>query len=211
MKHVMPQYDAMHMSQADRDRANNILYNTTGGKVFSLFEQQMHTILQGVNTYKITPGMNAGSSEADKTLMGAMSNFDAAWSDFKKTFGDDMLPIATKLVQGGNWMLSHLLDSNAKMKDEQAYVNGGGSIWGRLGRMFDWTPGKGGVTAEPKRDAAVASGGGNAPHVTVQNFIDGKEISDHTVRSIVRKTSTRLGSGFYDLNASMPTQLATGH
>jgi hypothetical protein len=105
-----------------------------------------------------------------------------------------------------------LLDlSKQLMKVEQAYVNGGGSVWARMGRMFDWTPGKGGVASEPKRDVAVSSGSSGAPAVTVKNYIDGREISGHTVKSIVLKTSTSLGSGFYDLNASAPTQFTTGH
>jgi hypothetical protein len=56
----------------------------------------------------------------------------------------------------------------------------------------------------------VASGGGGM-NVTVNATMDGTPIHTKVVDTIVRKTSTRLGSGFYDLNASAPTQLATGH
>jgi hypothetical protein len=209
MQHVMPQYDALKLTQAERDRENNILYGNTGARVFSLFEQQMHTILQGVNTYKITPGADKGSKEADATYIGNMEKFDASWSDFKVTFGASALPAVTDMLKQGTSLLKMLGNADTNMRDEQAYVNGGGGFWGRVKRAFDWEPGMGGVA--PKRDAAVAGGGSGATHVTVQATMDGTPIHTKVVNTIVRKTNTGLGSGFYDLNASAPTQFVTGH
>jgi hypothetical protein len=209
MDHVMPQYDALKLTQSERDRENNILYNTTGGRLFSLFEQQMHTILQGVQTYRITPGAEKGSKEADATLLGNMDKFDNAWSDFKNTFGTSALPAVTDMLKQGTSLLKVLGNADTNMRDEQAYVNGGGGLWGRIKRAFDWEPGMGGVAQ--KRDAAVASSGSQPLHATINATMDGTPIHTKVVDSIVRKTSTRLGSGFYDLNASAPTQLATGH
>jgi hypothetical protein len=209
MQHVMPQYDSLKLTQAERDRENNILYGNTGARIFSLFEQQMHTIMQGVNTYRITPGADKGSKEADQTFVGNMEKFDQSWSDFKVTFGTSALPAVTDMLKQGTSLLKMLGNADTNMRDEQAYVNGGGGIWGRIKRAFDWEPGMGGVA--PKRDAAVASGGSGSMNVTVHALMDGTPIHTKVVDTIVRKTSTRLGSGFYDLNASAPTQLATGH
>jgi hypothetical protein len=53
--------------------------------------------------------------------------------------------------------------------------------------------------------------GGGAPNVTVHAVMDGTPIHTKVVNTIVRKTSSSLGTGFFDPNASPMTQFNTGH
>jgi hypothetical protein len=53
--------------------------------------------------------------------------------------------------------------------------------------------------------------GGGAPNVTVHAVMDGTPIHTKVVNTIVRKTSSSLGTGFFDPNASPINQFVTGH
>jgi hypothetical protein len=53
--------------------------------------------------------------------------------------------------------------------------------------------------------------GGGAPNVTIHAVMDGTPIHTKVVNTIVRKTSSSLGTGFFDPNASPMTQFNTGH
>jgi hypothetical protein len=53
--------------------------------------------------------------------------------------------------------------------------------------------------------------GGNAGGTTVHVSVDGTPLHAKFVNTIVRKTSSTLGTGFFDPNASPINQFVTGH
>jgi hypothetical protein len=210
--HVIPKYDKLGLTPEQRNTENAILFGNTGSMLFSTLEQQLPTILRSLPALNQAKGLDAATQATSQAVTGQMKEFDAAWSDFKVVFGTSALPAVTDMLKAGTSLLHTLGSADTNLRDEQSYVNGGGGFFGRLKRMWDWEPGKGGAaSSEPKRDAAVSPKGAGGMHVTVNATMDGTPIHTKVVDTIVRKSSTSLGTGFFNPSVSPLTQFNTGH
>jgi hypothetical protein len=209
--YVLPQYKARGLDINQQSKLNSDLFGNTGGAMFDKVGVQLPTIMEGVNARKIVPGIDVAVDKSQQTLTGQEKNFEAAWTDFKTAFGESVLPGTIEVLKQGTILFKQLAVSDARMRDEQSYVNGGSNIWERAKRMWEWKPGMGDGSSPVKPDATVASPGNTVLHAQINAVMDGTPIHTKVVESIVRKTSTSLGTGFFDPNASPRNQFTTGH
>ncbi|WP_250482082.1 hypothetical protein [Caballeronia sp. NCTM5] len=205
--HVMPAYDRMGLSQGDRDRENAILYGTTGAKIFSLLEQQMERVMGGVDSWKKAHGLPQAVKATDATLTGQEQQFNAAWSDFKTQFGENILPQATKLIQAGTELVRFATIFDRDAAKEADYVKGGSSLWERTKRTFEWENGN---APGQQHEKTVAPPTGSTPmKAEVNVHIDGKKLATE-VTSVVFKPlrgGAPLGSGLFDTSFGHPSSL----
>jgi hypothetical protein len=207
--YVLPQYKAKGLDINQQSKLNSDLFGGTGGAMFDKVGVQLPTILEGLHARAIVPGIDTAVDKSKQTLTGQEKEFEAAWTDFKTVFGESVLPDVIQMLKSGTTLLHELGKADSAMRDEQAYVNGGGGFFGRMKRMWDWEPGMGGIAS--KRDATVASPGAASMQATIHAVMDGTPIHTKVVQTIVRKTSSTLGTGFFDPNASAMNQFVTGH
>jgi hypothetical protein len=208
--YILPQYKAKGYDINQQSKLNSDLFGGTGGAMFDKVGVQLPTILEGLQARAIVPGVMEAVSKSMETLTGQQKEFEAAWSDFKTVFGESFLPGVIKMIKTGTEFL-RLMDSNkgAEMTGPEAEkLDAEHARWGKLGKYLpEWMGGD----PSPARASPVASSGGGAPNVTVHAVMDGTPIHTKVVNTIVRKTSSSLGTGFFDPNASPINQFVTGH
>lgn len=207
--YVLPQYKARGLDMNQQSVMNANLFGNTGGAMFDKVGVQLPTIMEGVNARKIVPGIDTAVSKSQQTLTGQEKNFEAAWTDFKTAFGESVLPGTIEVLKEGTILFKKLVDFNASQGRGTDAVKGESSIFGKIRATWDWANGN--LPAGQKRDPSVAPKGNTVLHAQINAVMDGTPIHTKVVQSIVRKTSTSLGTGFFDPNASPRNQFTTGH
>lgn len=208
--YVLPQYKARGLDINQQSKLNSDLFGNTGGAMFDKVGVQLPTIMEGVNARKIVPGIDTAVGKAQATLTGQEQEFNAAWKDFKTAFGETVLPAVISTIRAGTDFFKVVNAgkfSNTNSAIDTAAVPEHKTVgpWGALTPyMPGWMPGA-------KTDPHVASSGNGGMNVTVHAVMDGTPIHTKVVQSIVRKTSTSLGTGFFDPNVSPHTQYTTGN
>jgi hypothetical protein len=214
--YVLPQYKAKGLDINQQGKLNADMFGGTGGAMFDKVAVQLPTILDGVNSRKIVPGIDVAVVKAQTTLTGQEQEFDAAWKDFKTAFGETVLPavISTiragteffKVVNAGKFSNTNSAIDTAAVPDHKVV-----GPWGALTTyMPRWMPGSE-RDASVKRDAAVAPKGDGGMSVTVHAVMDGTPIHTKVTQTLVRKLNPSLGTGFFDPNVSPYTQYTTGN
>lgn len=198
--YIMPKYDKLGLSESQRNTENAILFGGTGARLFSTLEQQLSTILNSLPAIKQAKGLDPAVKATDETTTGQMKEFGAAWSDFKNTFGQTMLPAVTKILQEGTDILKTITSADKNMKDEQDYVNQGTGFLDRLKRQWEWHPGMG-AGINPVADPGHPS----APmHGTVN--LDGHKVGTFMADHLGRQASNPLtGTTSFDMSMGLPT------
>ncbi|WP_234775172.1 phage tail protein [Paraburkholderia tropica] len=201
--YILPKYDKLGLTQAQRNSENSMIFGNTGSMLFSTLEQQMATIQRSLTALNQANGLDPATKATDATMVGQMKEFDAAWSDFKTTFGQTMLPAVTTMLRDGAAILRTISNADVNLKDEQSYVNQGGGLWDRMKRMWNWHPGMGDGNSHaasslpPSKDGSTDGGAGDV-------YLDGNKVGKHVARTL----SSQLGSGFYtgsiDNSVSLP-------
>lgn len=208
--YILPQYKAKGLDINQQSKLNSDLFGNTGGAMFDKVGVQLPTILEGLNARKIVPGIDSAVEKSQQTLTGQEREFQAAWTDFKTVFGESVLPSVISVIKAGTEFFKVINSgkfSNAQSIADvpQADHKTVGS-WGALTPyMPSWMPGA------QKKDAAVAPSGSGGMHVTVNAVMDGTPIHTKVVDTIVRKSSTSLGTGFFNPSVSPMSQFNTGH
>jgi hypothetical protein len=208
--HIKPKYDKLGLTDAQRNTENAMIFGNTGSMLFSTLEQQLPTILRSLPALNQAKGLDAATSSTGESVTGQMKNFDAAWSDFKVVFGTSALPAVTEMLKEGTTLLKNLSGFQVSTDAGNSAVSGQHTVFGKIKAAWDWANGN---LPNPQgaRDATVASPGSGSMNVTVHAVMDGTPIHTKVVESIVRKTATSLGTGFFDPNASPRNQFTTGH
>jgi hypothetical protein len=208
--YILPQYKAKGYDINQQSKLNSDLFGATGGAMFDKVGVQLPTILEGLHARAIVPGIDAAVDKSQQTLTGKEREFGAAWTDFKTEFGETVLPGVIAVLKAGTTFFKALNRDTASLEavgaDLPQVDHKTVGPWGALTPyMPGWMPGSG------KRDATVAPSGSSTPNVTIHATMDGTPIHAKVVQTIVRKTSSSLGTGFFDPNASPMNQFVTGH
>lgn len=205
--YILPYYKAKGYDINQQSKLNSDLFGGTGGAMFDKVGVQLPTILEGLHARAIVPGIDTAVDKSKQTLTGQEKEFEAAWTDFKTVFGENVLPGVIQVLKGGTELFKKLADFNNEQDTGIAAVQHAHGIFGKIGAAWDWANGN----TTGKRDATVASPGGGASGTTVHVSVDGTPLHAKFVNTVVRKTSTALGPSFVNLDVGMPTQTAMGH
>jgi hypothetical protein len=208
--YILPFYKAKGYDINQQSKLNSDLFGGTGGAMFDKVGVQLPTILEGLQARAIVPGIDSAVDKSKQTLTGQEKEFEAAWTDFKTVFGENVLPGVIAVLKAGTTFFKALNRDTASLEaagvDLPQVDHKTVGPWGALTPyMPSWMPGAG------KRDATVASPGGGASGTTVHVSVDGTPLHAKFVNTIVRKTSSSLGPGSFDPNASPINQFVTGH
>lgn len=182
---------------------NDVLSNRTASNQGSIMTTQQFQLLRDFKLAKGAMGASDVVNMYKDSASGAEKDFAAAWADFKKTFGETMLPAITSMLRAGTSILRTITNADANMKDEQSYVNEGHGVWDRMKRMWNWHPGMedgnshAASSLPPSKDGSTDGGAGDV-------YLDGNKVGKHVARTL----SSQLGSGFYtgsiDNSVSLP-------
>lgn len=186
---------------------NTIFSQRTASNAFAQMYLQRHKIEKNVAVTEGAMGLKELDEQFKKSPAGAEAEFTAAWEDFKATFGRTMLPAITKMLQEGASILRTISSADTNLKDEQSYVNGATSFWGRLKRMWEWEPGmNGGGDAPPSHTTASVSGGATNASGSVHTSIhlDGRKIADSVSPYFAGPLGSGLHIGGIDNSLSLP-------
>ncbi|MGJ7529858.1 phage tail protein [Variovorax sp. GB1P17] len=145
-KVMIPLYDKQKLSAEERGRSNSMLFGGTGGRLFTLIEQQMPTIRHSVEATHKAMGIDKSTEEAKKTLAGKEREFIASWNDFKTTFSEGALPAFSNLLTNAAGMLRSIagfMEKPGLKSFMDAYRNPGDFYKGLFGldKKGDDTPG----------------------------------------------------------------------
>lgn len=132
-KYVRPFYDKQGYKDTDRDRMNAMFFGSTGGALFSKFDQQEEVIKRAGEAFRKALGIDAALEIAKGTATGAEADFQAAWTDFKTEFGKNILPAVTDMLKGGADILRRITDARGSTEG-QAQLAAGGAVW----HAFTW-------------------------------------------------------------------------
>ncbi|GAA7757465.1 phage tail protein [Cupriavidus sp. SHE] len=127
-KYVKPYYDKQGYKDTERDRMNAMFFGSTGGALFSKFDQQEEVIKKAGEAFRKALGIDAALEIAKGTATGAEQDFQAAWTDFKTEFGKNVLPAVTSMLKGGADILRKITDARGTTEG-QAQLAAGGSVW----------------------------------------------------------------------------------
>jgi hypothetical protein len=205
--YILPFYKAKGYDINQQSKLNSDLFGGTGGAMFDKVGVQLPTILEGLHARAIVPGIDSAVDKSKQTLTGQEKEFEAAWTDFKTVFGENVLPGVIQVLKAGTELFKKLADFNNEQDTGISAVQHANGVFGKIGAAWDWANGN----LPGKRDATVASPGGGASGTTVHVSVDGTPLHAKFVNTVVRKTSSSLGTGFFDPNASPMTQFNTGH
>ena len=208
--YVLPTYKAKGYDFNQTSKLNADLFGGTGGAMMDKVGVQLPTILEGLHARAIVPGIDTAVNKSQQTLTGQEKEFEAAWTDFKTVFGESVLPGVIQVLKAGTEFFKKAADFNNEQDAGIAAVNHAHGFFGKIGAAWDWANGNAPSPAS-KPDATVAPRGSSPMHVDVHAQIDGTPLHAKVVQTIVRKTSTSLGTGFYNPQVSPFTQLTTGN
>jgi hypothetical protein len=214
-KFMLPVYEKMKLSQEERGRENSMIFGGTGGRLFTLIEQQMETSHRSVAAVHKSLGIDSSGDEAKKSLGGQEKEFSSAWTDFKTVFGTAALPMFTNMLVNGAAFLrgvSSFLENNAGLIS----ALGTGltqlnklTLNGQLGALYDAGKGllgghAGGATGS--WGGETMRGGAKAPiQVTSTTNLDGKVLAK-TVTTHQAKDLSRPLTGPRTFDGSMSPQ-----
>jgi hypothetical protein len=205
--YILPFYKAKGYDINQQSKLNSDLFGGTGGAMFDKVGVQLPTILEGLHARAIVPGIDSAVDKSKQTLTGQEKEFEAAWTDFKTVFGENVLPGVIQVLKGGTELFKKLADFNNEQGTGVAAVQNAHGIFGKIGAAWDWANGN----VPAKTDTTVAGRASAAPNLNVNVAVDGTPLHAKFVNTIVRKTSSSLGTGFFDPNASPINQFVTGH
>lgn len=156
---IRPVYAKMHLDAAGVIRQNALIYGRTGGALANEWEKQLATIGRAVSAFNKTLSIDAAGLQLPKSLTGQEQEFEAAWTDFKTSFGTTILPFFTGILKGGASLLRQSQDGHSPL----AYSTG----WAFLGEA--WKMISGGVSNNTSNDSKFVAGryGSRDVHVTV--------------------------------------------
>lgn len=201
--YILPKYDKLKLSPAERNRENSMIFGGTGSMLFSTLEQQLSTILKSLPALNAAKGVEAGVKERGKTLGGKEDEFGAAWSDFKSVFGDSVLPGVIEVLKTGTTMMQGFIR-----------IGQADGVIGKLQAAWkEWNTGAfaPGYVTHPQalpgaaRPDPVAKPSTAAVQVNSAVHIDGIKVANAVTKHQVKGLSGNLGSGFYDLGVGMPS------
>lgn len=215
--YILPKYDKLGLSEADRNRENSMIFGGTGSRLFSTLEQQLSTILKSLPALNQAKGLDPAVKTTDDTMTGQMKNFDAAWSDFKNQFGQTMLPAVTNMLLVGTsilrtineWAANPMTAAKAQIDQVPQADHPTVGRWGKLGDLFHWNGDASGEAPSPAKSsqshAAQSVGPQSAQGGTAYTTInlDGKKIAE-AVSPFMADHLSRQSTSLIDSGVSLP-------
>ncbi|MFM0630776.1 hypothetical protein [Paraburkholderia xenovorans] len=173
---------------------NDVLSNRNASNQGSIMTTQQFQLMRDYKLAKGAMGANDVINLYKNSASGAEDDFASAWADFKKQFGQTMLPAITGMLKTGASILREInAIASSPMTVAQAQIDQVPQAdhqvvgrWGKLGDLFGWN----GTTSHA--GSSVASGpGGSTGTVHTSIHLDGKKIAeavspfmaDHLARS----------------------------
>ena len=95
-------YDRLKVPEKDYGRYDTMLFGPVLGGIIPKIRQQRKVIEHSQSAYDKAKGIDAVLADASKTYEGGKKDFVAAWTDFKTTFGERVLPQATDLIKNAS-------------------------------------------------------------------------------------------------------------
>ena len=180
---------------------NDVLSNRNASNQGSIMTAQEFQVLRD---YKLAKGaMGAGDvvNMYKDSASGAERDFAAAWTDFKKEFGQTMLPAITGMLRTGSAILRTINGAvNSPMTAAQAQMDQAPdhkpvSGWGKLGELF------GGNSHSSSSVAPKAWNQGNV-HTAIN--IDGRKVATAVTPYFAGPLGSGLYTGGVDNNVALP-------
>src|SRR3569833_84511 len=110
MNRMRPLYDRMGITGDERSRENFLLLGREGGKAANLVVKAAPLLGNALSAFQKAKGIDDAGKDLQKSLSGQQKEFDAAWTDFKGSFGEKMLPFFTGVLKAGSVILRALPD-----------------------------------------------------------------------------------------------------
>ena len=133
-KYLKPMYDKLGIITPNQIAAENArMFGSTGGMLYTLIDRQLALIKASEAAQKKALAIDPSVKVAASTASGAEKEFTAAWSDFKRVFGDSALPQITAMLKNGAELLRTINAFSVKYKgfmDTLEAVTGGASTPG---------------------------------------------------------------------------------
>lgn len=101
-KYVHGYYEKNHVSMAERNRENALMFGNTGGKLFAIIERQLPIIARSVNAFQKTQDLDQAVKTGAKTLGGKEVDLQAKFDNLMLQLGNVALPIA---IKGLEWLI----------------------------------------------------------------------------------------------------------
>ncbi|CBJ38339.1 Putative phage-related tail protein [Ralstonia solanacearum CMR15] len=119
-KYIKPFYERQGYKDTERDRMNAMFFGSTGGNLFSKIDQQQNVIHGAGEAFRKAVPLDPALDIAKGTASGAEKDFQAAWTDFKKEFGKNVLPAATEMLNDGASILRSIASASEKVKSSSS-------------------------------------------------------------------------------------------
>jgi len=99
--YIKPMYTNMKLDSAEIARQNVMLFNGTGGRLFTFIDNAMDRIRMSVSSMNKTSGIEEAYKFAENTPSGQEEEFRSAWKDFKTQWGTAILPFYSTVLRDG--------------------------------------------------------------------------------------------------------------
>lgn len=213
-KYMLPMYEKMKLSPEERARNNSLIFGGTGGRLFTLIEQQLPAIHRSVDAQQKALGIDRAGGVAKDSLGGKEKEFTAAWTDFKTVFGTQALPLFTNMLTNAAALLrgiSAFMEKNAgliSILGKGASALNSATPAGQVGALWDGAKAlfgnKGGATGDWGGET-IRGGGSKTVQVQSTVNLDGKAIAK-TVTTHQAKDLARPATGPRTFDGSVQPQ-----
>ncbi|MRW88871.1 hypothetical protein GJ699_02615 [Duganella sp. FT80W] len=103
-KQILPMYAKMNhgagLNAVERARENTLIFGRTGGMMFSLIDRQMETLRHSAEAQAKALGVDKSVDVAKQTVAGKELDLRTRWTNAKQDFGDAVLPLAIRVLDG---------------------------------------------------------------------------------------------------------------
>ncbi|WP_065059545.1 hypothetical protein [Paraburkholderia tropica] len=182
---------------------NDVLSNRNASNQGSIMTAQAFQVLRDYHLAKGAMGSGDVINMYKDSASGAEKDFAAAWADFKKQFGETMLPAITNMLKAGAAIMrainNPMTAAQAQMDQVPQADHPVVGRWGKLGDLMGWNKGSPSAGNSVSGKSAAPSGD---VHTTIN--IDGRKVA----QAVTPYMAGQLGSGLYgsgiDNNAALP-------
>ncbi|MDE2369363.1 MAG: hypothetical protein KGN16_10345 [Burkholderiales bacterium] len=97
---IVPLYNRLKLSAAERARENQLIFGSTGGALFTLYDRQREVAERSVEAQRKALGVDASYAVASTGIQAQEGDLNAKYKNLMTEFGLKVLPMAIKGVEG---------------------------------------------------------------------------------------------------------------
>lgn len=181
-----------------------IFSNRTASNLFSTMYQQLPQIRKGEQMSKSALSINQAYEMAKKGPQGAETEFIAAWTDFKKVFGESVLPKVSDMLQNSSALIRAIGQFAENHKDMLSITDKVATLSNPVSTFSAAVTGiRKLVQGESPFVKPGAATGAVAPH-SHPIVMDGRKVAEGVSAAVGRASQSKLLSG-YGVDYSMLT------